>query len=217
MILSDRSIRALAARGMIKDFVPVTVREDAEGNPVTSYGLDSYGYDVRVRPVFKMLKPKIFAPPTVVEVLFADPSLSVKYTEDECLSPKRDNSRFFETIESNMVVIPPHGFCLAETVEGFDIPDNVTVQCWGKSSYARLGAVINPTSVKPGFKGTVVIEISNTTDRPLEVYANEGISHFEFHVSEDPCESNYEQLGGLYQNQSGVQECLPPGKPNHMT
>ena len=197
MILSDRSIRALAAGGMIKDFVPVTVREDAEGNPVTSYGLDSYGYDVRVRPVFKMLKPKIFVPPTVMEVLFTDPSLSVKYTEDEC--------------------IPPHGFCLAETVEEFDIPDNVTVQCWGKSSYARLGAVINPTSVKPGFKGTVVIEISNTTDRPLEVYANEGISHFEFHVSEDPCESNYEQRGGLYQNQSGVQECLPPGKPNHMT
>lgn len=211
MILSDRSIRALAAGGMIKDFVPVTVREDAEGNPVTSYGLDSYGYDVRVRPVFKLLRPKIHLPPSVMETLFRDPDLNVVYTEDECLSPKKDNSAFFDIIEGNKVIIPPHGFCLAETVEEFKIPDNITVQCWGKSTYARLGAVINPTSVKPGFQGTVVIEISNTTDYPLIVYANEGISHFEFHASEDECESNYAARGGLYQYQCGVQECIAPG------
>lgn len=211
MILSDKSIKGLAEQGMIKNFIPQTIRVDDKGQPTISYGLDSYGYDVRVRPVFKLLRPKIHLPPTVAEVLFRDPSLSVTYTEEECLSPKKDNSAFFDIIESNKVIIPPHGFCLAETVEEFDIPDNVTVQCWGKSSYARLGAVINPTSVKPGFKGTVVIEISNTTDRPLEVYANEGISHFEFHISEDECESNYAARGGLYQNQSGVQECIAPG------
>ena len=217
MILSDRSITRLAEQGMIKDFQSTTVRVNAQGEPVISYGLDSYGYDVRVRPVFKLLRPKIHLPPTVVEALFRDPSLSVTYTEEECLSPKKDSATFFDVIECDKVIIPPHGFCLAETVEEFKIPDNVTVQCWGKSSYARLGAVINPTSVKPGFQGTVVIEISNTTDYPLIVYANEGISHFEFHISEDQCESNYSQRGGLYQNQSGVQECLAPGSTNDMT
>ena len=211
MIISDKSIKGLAALGMIKNFVPATVREDDTGNPVISYGLDSYGYDVRVRPVFKLLRPKIHLPPSVMETLFRDPGLSVVYTEDECLSPKKDNSAFFDIIEGNKVIIPPHGFCLAETVEEFKIPDNITVQCWGKSTYARLGAVINPTSVKPGFQGTVVIEISNTTDYPLIVYANEGISHFEFHASEDECESNYAARGGLYQYQCGVQECIAPG------
>lgn len=208
MILSDRSITLLAGQGMIKDFQTTTVRVNAQGESVISYGLDSYGYDVRVRPVFKLLRPVVLLQPSVLELLARDPTLNVKWEPEECLSPKHDNSQHFEVVEGDFIIIPPHGFCLAETVEEFDIPDNVTVQCWGKSSYARLGAVINPTSVKPGFKGTVVIEISNTTDRPLIVFANEGISHFEFHVSEDPCESNYSQRGGLYQNQSGVQECI---------
>lgn len=208
MILSDRSITRLAEQGMIKDFQSTTVRVNAQGEPVISYGLDSYGYDVRVRPVFKLLRPVAQLAPSVMELLASDASVCATWPQEVCLSPKRDNSRHFELVESDSIIIPPHGFCLAETVEEFDIPDNVTVQCWGKSSYARLGAVINPTSVKPGFKGTVVIEISNTTGRPLEVFANEGISHFEFHASGDPCESNYSQRGGLYQNQSGVRECV---------
>ncbi len=217
MILSDLSIARLAEQGMIKNFQPTTVRVNELGAPVVSYGLDSYGYDVRVKPQFKLLRPLPSLPSTVLDILSRDYTTGVVWNPEDILSPMNDNSRHFELIEGDSIVIPPHGFCLAETVEEFDIPDNVTVQCWGKSSYARLGGVINPTSVKPGFKGTVVIEISNTTGRPLEILSNGGISHFEFHISEDQCESNYSQRGGLYQNQSGVQECLAPGSNNDMT
>lgn len=184
---------------MISPFVPYAVREEpwAIGGEnstcvesgmkkIVSYGLSGYGYDVRLGNKFKIF--------TNVKNSLIDPL----NPDDDC----------YHDHEGDFCIIPPNSYILGHTVETFEIPRDVMVVCVGKSTYARLGAIVNVTPIEPGFKGTVVIEISNATNLPLKVYANQGISQFLFFKGDRPCMTSYADKGGKYMLQTGVQTAL---------
>lgn len=193
MLLSDISIAGLASNGMIEPFVernisaipPVLLANSVNPLKVLSFGLSSCGYDVRLAEKFKVfsnLKPKIIDP---------------KRFDDDCLAEVE------VTVEGDekYIVVPPNSYALGVTVECFDIPNNIGVVAVGKSTYARAGIIINVTPIEPGFKGHVVIEISNSTPLPAKVYANEGIAQFLFLQLDQPCHRSYADKNGKYQNQ----------------
>ena len=107
--------------------------------------------------------------------------------------------------EDGRLIIPPNGFVLGHTVEYFRIPRDIVVVCLGKSTYARLGLVVNVTPLEPEWEGQVVIEISNTTNRPVAIHAGEGIAQFLFMKGDAPCLLSYKDRAGKYQGQTGVQ------------
>jgi dCTP deaminase len=182
-ILADHQIQACADRGMIHPFVP-NQQGRVEGK--ISYGLSSYGYDARLAPVFKMFR----APGPL--------------TFGTVIDPKNFDSNVLVTIEAETLVIPPHGFALGMTVERFSIPRDVIATCMGKSTYARIGLLINVTPLEPQWIGKVTLEMSNTTSFPVRVYANEGICQFRFNRPEEVCEVSYEDRQGKYQDQHEV-------------
>ena len=179
-IASDAWIRKMAKEhGMIEPFVEGQV---AKGK--ISYGVSSYGYDVRVGRTFKIFHN---LNSTLVEPKQFDSKSFVDHVGDEC-------------------IIPPNSFVLAETVEKFRIPRNVLCVCLGKSTYARCGIIVNVTPLEPEWEGIVTIEISNTTPLPAKIYANEGIAQILFFKA-DPneiCETSYKDRKGKYQNQKGL-------------
>jgi len=180
-ILADQDIQALALQGMIAPFI-----NSLERDGVISYGLSSFGYDVRLGNRFKVAN-------------------NLPLTESDCIDPKQINDRHFTTLESDdPILIPPNGFVLGHTIEVFDMPLDVLALAVGKSTYARAGLSINITPIEPGFCGQVVIEISNHTPKPVKLYPNEGISQFLFFRGMIPCLVDYATRGGKYQNQSGV-------------
>lgn len=154
---------------------------------VISYGLTSYGYDARIGRKFKVCSERKFEGVTTA------------------IDPK-DINRFeiFEDHEGDSCVIPPHGFALAETVEHFEIPRGVLAICLGKSTYARCGIIVNVTPLEPEWRGKVTVEISNTTPRPVVVYANEGIMQVVFLTGVMPCNISYADKRGKYQDQRGL-------------
>jgi dCTP deaminase len=162
---------------MIEPFVDDQVRQG-----VISYGVSSYGYDVRVGNAFKVFT-NVFN--TVVDPKNFDPKSFVDIVADEC-------------------VIPPNSFALASTVEYFRIPRDVLTVCLGKSTYARCGIIVNVTPFEPEWEGHVTIEISNTTPLPAKIYANEGIAQVLFFQSDEPCARSYKDKKGKYQAQRGV-------------
>lgn len=180
-MMIDSRIKALAEqREMIKPFVDKQVREG-----VISYGLSSFGYDMRVSNVFK-----IFTPSTgsleVVDPKLPDPRSMIDFLGDVC-------------------IIPPNSFALAVSVERFKIPRNVMALCVGKSTYARVGVITNLTPFEPGWEGYVTIEISNTTPLPAKIYAYEGIAQVIFFENDFPSTAYSDrQGGGKYQNQLGI-------------
>ena len=177
-IKSDRWIRRMAQeQDMINPFNEKQVREG-----VISYGLSSYGYDLRVADEFK---------------IFTNVNSAV-------IDPKRFDERSFVSINSDCVLIPPNSFALARTVEYFRIPRNVLTICLGKSTYARCGIIVNVTPLEPEWEGHVTLEFSNTTPLPARVYANEGVAQVIFIESDEPCETSYRDRGGKYQGQKGV-------------
>src|SRR3954453_12145824 len=155
-----------------------------EGPPpgVISFGLSSYGYDVRVGRHFKVF--------TDVYGVVVD--------------PKQFNPRSFVDIEDDVCVIPPNSFALAETVEYFEIPRDVLATCLGKSTYARCGIIVNVTPLEPEWRGKITIEISNTTPLPAKIYANEGIAQILFFKADQVCEKSYADKKGKYQDQKGL-------------
>lgn len=163
--------------GMIEPFL-----EKQKGEGVISYGLSSYGYDARLAPEFKIF--------TNVHNALVDPK------------DFRDNS--FIEANGDSCIIPPNSFALSRTVEYFRVPRDVLVICLGKSTYARCGLIVNVTPLEPGWEGHVTLEISNTTQLPAKVYANEGIAQFIFLQGEGPCEVSYADRGGKYMKQTGV-------------
>lgn len=206
-ILSDKSIRARCRTesevknihqirgenvqdfGMIHPFVNEQVRS-VSGNKVVSYGLSSYGYDIRLTE-----DVKIFTNVNATEI---DP---LNFDEQGCLVKAEvrttpDGARY--------VLIPPHSYMLGSTVEYFRIPRDVMVVCLGKSTYARAGAIVNTTPIEPGFAGNVVVEISNSTPLPMRIYLDQGIGQFLFFQGDEPCETSYNDRGGKYQFQTGV-------------
>ena len=185
-IKSDRWIRRMAQeRQMIDPFVEGQVRSvDAHGRKVISYGVSSYGYDMRVAPEFKIF----------TNVLSA------------IVDPKEFDSKSFVEFEGDTCIVPPNSFALARSVEYFRIPRNVLTICVGKSTYARCGIITNVTPFEPEWEGYVTLEISNTTPLPARIYANEGICQVLFFEADadDVCETSYKDKAGKYQGQVGV-------------
>ncbi len=177
-IKSDRWIRRMAAEfDMINPFTEKQVR-----NGVISYGLSSYGYDLRVADEFKIFTNVMSA----------------------IVDPKNFDERSFVTIRSNCAIIPPNSFALARSVEYFKIPRDVLTICVGKSTYARCGVIVNVTPFEPEWEGFVTLEISNTTPLPAKIYANEGLCQILFFQSDEMCETSYKDKAGKYQAQSGI-------------
>jgi dCTP deaminase len=177
-IKSDRWIKRMALeQGMIEPFEDRQVREG-----VVSFGLSSYGYDVRVADEFKVFT-NVYN--TVVD-------------------PKKFDENSFVDIRADVCTIPPNSFALARTVEYFRIPRDVLTVCLGKSTYARCGIIVNVTPFEPEWEGHVTIEISNTTPLPAKIYANEGIAQVIFFQSDESCEVSYKDKSGKYQAQRGV-------------
>jgi dCTP deaminase len=181
MILADHQIRTRAQAGMIEPFVDGQVRQDAQGERIISYGLSSFGYDLRAAPSFRIFT-NVFN--TVVDPKNFDPKSLVEHEGDTC-------------------IIPPNSFVLTHSVEYLRIPDDVMVVAVGKSSYARCGLILNVTPLEPGWEGHVTLEVSNTTPLPARVYANEGIVQLLFFKGERP-DITYRDRGGKYQGQTGV-------------
>ena len=177
-VKSDRWIKRMALEHrMIEPFAESQTRSG-----VVSFGLSSYGYDIRVADDFKVFT-NIYN--TVVD-------------------PKNFDPRSFVDIKAEVCIIPPNSFALARTIEYFRIPRDILTVCLGKSTYARCGIIVNVTPFEPEWEGHVTIEISNTTPLPAKIYANEGIAQVVFFQGDEPCEVSYRDKKGKYQAQHGV-------------
>jgi dCTP deaminase len=175
MIKSDRWIKRMALdKGMIEPFEERQVRQG-----VISFGLSSYGYDLRIADGFKIFT-NVYN--TVVD-------------------PKAFDPRSFVDFKGDVCIIPPNSFALAQTVEYFRIPRNVITVCVGKSTYARCGIIVNVTPFEPEWEGIVTLEVSNTTPLPAKIYAGEGIAQVLFFESDEVCETSYADKKGKYQAQ----------------
>ena len=166
---------------MIEPFVDNQVRYE-EGEKVISFGLSSYGYDLRVANEFK-----------VFTNLY-----------NSLVDPKHFSESAFVHIEADTCIVPPNSFALARSVEYFRIPRNVLTICIGKSTYARCGIIVNVTPFEPEWEGYVTLEISNTTPLPAKIYANEGLAQVLFYQAADVCEISYADRGGKYMGQTKI-------------
>lgn len=174
----DHWIRKMSLEhGMIEPFVENQVRDG-----VISYGVSSYGYDMRVADEFKIF--------TNVHSAVVD--------------PKNFSPSSFVDFKGAVCIIPPNSFVLAKSIEYFRIPRSVLTVCLGKSSYARCGLIVNVTPFEPEWEGYVTLEISNTTPLPAKIYANEGISQVLFFEADEVCEVSYADKKGKYQHQTGL-------------
>ena len=177
-IKADRWIKKMSLEHrMIEPFEDRQVRDG-----VISYGLSSYGYDIRVADEFKV---------------FTNINSTV-------VDPKHFDARSFVDVKADVCIIPPNSFALAKTVEYFRIPRDVLTVCVGKSTYARCGLIVNVTPFEPEWEGFVTLEISNTTPLPAKVYANEGIAQVLFFQSDETCDVSYADKKGKYQGQQGL-------------
>ena len=169
--------RMVLEQNMIEPFINHQVRHD-----VISFGLSSYGYDIRVTDEFKIF--------TNVHSVVVD--------------PKNFNSSSFIDYKGPVCIIPPNSFVLTQTVEYFRIPRKVLTVCLGKSTYARCGLIVNVTPFEPEWEGYVTLEISNTTPLPARIYANEGIAQVIFFEADEVCETSYADRQGKYQAQQTI-------------
>jgi dCTP deaminase len=177
-IKPDRWIREMCLRHrMIEPFEEKQVRQG-----VISYGVSSYGYDIRIADEFKIFTN---VNSTIVDPKAMDPASMVDF-------------------KGPVAIVPPNSFALGRTVEYFRIPRNVLTVCLGKSTYARCGIITNVTPFEPEWEGFVTLEISNTTPLPAKIYANEGIAQVLFFESDEPCETSYRDKAGKYQRQQGI-------------
>jgi dCTP deaminase len=190
MLQNDRWISEQAAKGMIEPFEPSLIRSvSVDGNglmrPVLSYGLSSYGYDIRLSPSEFLVFRHI--PGTVV-------------------NPKRFNANNLESVplhsdeDGDYFVIPAHSYGLGVALERLQVPENVTVICIGKSTYARIGLIANLTPAEAGWRGHLTLEFSNSSSADCRIYANEGVVQLLF-LEGTPCAVSYETRRGKYQDQ----------------
>ena len=184
-VLADKQIRQ---RVKITPFEPALKRPGR-----ISYGVSSYGYDVRVGSHFKIFT----AAPRTGDIAVVDPkkfSDEMMVEVDVAHKPAGDQ----------YVIIPPNSFALCETVEYLEVPRDMLAICVGKSTYARCGLIVNVTPLEPEWRGKVTLEISNTTPLPAKVYANEGIAQLIFLQADQVCEMSYADKKGKYQDQGGL-------------
>ena len=177
-IKPDHWIRKMALEEkMIEPFV-----EGQVSKGVISYGLSSYGYDIRVSDEFKVFTN----------------------VHNSMVDPKNFDEKSFVEIKAPECIVPPNSFALARTVEYFRIPRSTVTVCLGKSTYARCGIIVNVTPFEPEWEGYVTLEISNTTPIPAKIYANEGIAQVLFFEGDEVCETSYADKKGKYQKQTGI-------------
>lgn len=177
-IKPDHWIRKMALEhDMIDPFV-----EGQVSKGVISYGLSSYGYDIRVTNEFKVFTN----------------------VHNSLVDPKNFDDKSFVEIKADECIIPPNSFALARTMEYFKIPRSTLTICLGKSTYARCGIIVNVTPFEPEWEGHVTLEISNTTPIPAKIYANEGIAQVLFFEGDEECEISYGDKKGKYQKQIGI-------------
>lgn len=179
-LLSDIDIEYLCKNRLNPMITPFSEKLSEEGK--ISHGLSSYGYDATLAPVYKILNT----------------------SKASIIDPKINSDNCFEDHKGDYCIIPPHGFLLGHTNEVFNLPPDVLSICIGKSTYARVGLIVNVTPLEPGWRGQVTIEISNTTDLPAKVYGNEGICQFIFLRSARQCRTPYNERGGKYMDQEGI-------------
>ena len=177
-IKSDRWIIRMAKECRMIE--PFAERQVSTGK--VSYGVSSYGYDIRVADEFK---------------IFTNVNSSV-------VDPKAFDAKSFIDFKGPICIIPPNSFALARTVEYFRIPRTVLTVCVGKSTYARCGIIVNVTPFEPEWEGFATLEISNTTPLPAKIYANEGIAQVLFFESDEECLTSYKDRKGRYQAQQAI-------------
>ena len=178
MIKSDKWIRRMCREHrMIEPFAEKQVRDGT-----ISYGVSSYGYDLRIADEFKIFT-------------------NINSTR---VDPKNFDAKSFVDFKGPVCIVPPNSFALGRSVEYFRIPRDVMTICLGKSSYARCGQILNVTPLEPEWEGHVTLEISNTTPLPAMIYANEGIAQVLFLGSDEVCEISYKDKKGKYQDQRGI-------------
>jgi dCTP deaminase len=191
MIKNDTWITQMASAGMIAPFEPNLIRQvQVEGNsslrPVISYGLSSYGYDIRLSAVdFRIFR---HVPGTVIDPKnFSSKNLEASELHSD------DNGSFF--------ILPAHSYGLGVALERLEVPENVTVVCIGKSTYARTGVIANLTPAEAGWRGHLTLEFSNSSSADCRLYANEGVVQLLF-LEGEPCAVSYEDRRGKYQDQT---------------
>jgi dCTP deaminase len=177
-VKSDKWIRRMAKEHRMIE--PFSEKQVAEG--LISYGLSSYGYDIRIADEFKIF--------TNIHSAIVD--------------PKNFDPRSFMDVKADVCIIPPNSFALARTIEYFRIPRDVITVCVGKSTYARCGIIVNVTPFEPEWEGIVTLEVSNTTPLPAKIYAGEGIAQVLFFGGDEVCETSYADRKGKYQSQQGL-------------
>ena len=190
MIKNDAWITATAAQGLISPFEPQLVRrvEVADAptlRPVISYGLSSYGYDIRLSPEeFRIFR---HIPGTVI-----DPKNFNPHNLEPTALCTDDNGSYF--------ILPAHSYGLGVALEKLQVPDNISVICIGKSTYARCGIIANLTPAEAGWRGHLTLEFSNSSSADCRIYANEGVVQLLF-LEGEPCQVSYEARRGKYQDQ----------------
>jgi len=174
---NDRWIREMAEKGMITPFDRNQVRKD-----VISYGVSSYGYDMRIADEFKIFEAK----------------------ENAVIDPKNFDKTHFVDFKGDVCIVPPNSYVLGRSLEYFKIPRDVLVICLGKSTYARCGVIVNVTPLEPEWEGYITVEISNTAPAPVKLYSNEGLAQIIFLGASEICETSYADKAGKYQTQKGI-------------
>lgn len=180
-VLSDKEIMRLAFQeNMITPFADHSVKKNEKGEGILSYGLSSYGYDIRCANRFKIF--------TNINAVVVD--------------PKNLNDKCFVDFEGDVCIIPPNSFVLTYSVEKIKVPRDVLVEVIGKSTIARTGVICIVTPLEPEWEGHITLEFSNTTSLPVKLYANEGCAQLVFHRGEEDCDVSYADRKGKYQNQA---------------
>ena len=177
MLKNDLWITEMAQKGMIEPFHKAQVQKG-----VISYGVSSYGYDMRIADEFKIFTNK----------------------KSTLIDPKKSNKKSFVDFKGKICIVPPNSFVLGRSVEYFKIPRDVLVICLGKSTYARCGIIVNVTPLEPEWEGYVTIEISNTAPLPVKIYAYEGIAQLLFLEGSEVCKTSYADKAGKYQAQKSI-------------
>ncbi len=179
---ADRQVRRQPPEEPFTGVAPEDAAPENGGRKLISYGLSSYGYDLRVSDEFKVFT-NVYN--TVVD-------------------PKEFDPKSFVDLRTDVCIVPPNSFALARSVEYFRIPRDILTICLGKSTYARCGIIVNVTPFEPEWEGHVTLEISNTTPLPARIYANEGLAQVIFLQAESGCEVSYADRAGKYMKQRGI-------------
>ncbi|MGP1386658.1 MAG: dCTP deaminase [Thainema sp.] len=191
MIKNDTWIHQMSTRGMIAPFEPSLVRHIStngsanSGQPVISYGLSSYGYDIRLSPsefrIFRHIPGRVVDP---------------KNFNPENLEP----TSLHEDESGQFFILPAHSYGLGVALERIEVPDNITIICIGKSTYARCGIIANLTPAEAAWRGHLTLEFSNSSSADCRIYANEGVVQLLF-LEGEPCAVSYDARRGKYQDQ----------------